>query len=131
MTTPPRQAAVWRSGQPLRFISTRSLVHPFAAARHFPSRGNKKWSRWTLRPLEGETRRYGWQKLWALMKRRVERSPATMELATLRSEISPLHFASVEMTGRGAAFGVICLSANDCMLPAAIVISSGAACRYE
>ena len=32
MTTPPRQAAVWRSGQPLRFISTRSLVHPFAAA---------------------------------------------------------------------------------------------------
>ena len=33
--TPPRQAAVWRSGQPLRFISTRSLVHPFAAARHF------------------------------------------------------------------------------------------------
>ena len=35
MTTPPRQAAVWRSGQLLRFISTRSLVHPFAAARHF------------------------------------------------------------------------------------------------
>ena len=35
MTTPPRQAAVCRSGHPLRFISTRSLVHPFAAARHF------------------------------------------------------------------------------------------------
>ena len=34
-----------------------------------------------------------------LMKRRAERSPATMELATLRSEISPLRFASVEMTG--------------------------------
>ena len=52
-------------------------------------------------------------------------------LATFRSEISPLRFAAVEMTGRGAAFGGICLSANDCMLPAAIVISSGAACRYE
>ena len=33
------------------------------------------------------------------LKRRVERSPATMELATLRSEISPLRFAAVEMTG--------------------------------
>ena len=42
LTLPLRQAAVWRSGQPLRFISTRSLVHPFAAARHFPSRGNKE-----------------------------------------------------------------------------------------
>gem|GEM_PF-4938137 len=52
--TPPRQAAVWRSGQPLRFISTRSLVHPFAAARHFPSRGNKRLCRFPLRPLEGE-----------------------------------------------------------------------------
>ena len=45
------------------------------------------------------TCRYGWQGLWGLMKRRVERSPATMELATLRSEISPLRFAAVEMTG--------------------------------
>ena len=33
------------------------------------------------------------------MKRRAERSPATMELVTLWSEISPLRFASVEMTG--------------------------------
>ena len=98
MTTPSRQAAVWRSGQRLHFISTRSLVHPFAAVRHFPSRGNKRWSRWTLRPLEGETRRYGWQGLWALMKRRAERSPATLGLATFRSEISPLRFAAVEMT---------------------------------
>ena len=52
--TTPRQAAVWRSGQRLRFISTRSLVHPFAAARHFPSRGNKRLCRFPLRPLEGE-----------------------------------------------------------------------------
>ena len=52
--TPSRQAAVWRSGQRLHFISTRSLVHPFAAARHFPSRGNKRWCRFPLRPLEGE-----------------------------------------------------------------------------
>ena len=96
--TPSRRAAVWRSGQRLHFISTRSLVHPFAAVRHFPSRGNKRWSRWTLRPLEGETRRYGWQGLWALMKRRAERSPATMELVTLWSEISPLRSAVVEMT---------------------------------
>ena len=51
-----------------------------------------------LRPLEG-TCRYGWQRFWALMKRRAQRSPATMELATLRGEISPLHFASVEMRG--------------------------------
>ncbi len=148
------------------------------------------------------TCRYGWQKLWTLLKRRVERSPAAMGraafrreisplrfasvemtgvrgsvlvnlppgmtvrclplsssraegragmvakilgsietqsreischpgLATFRSEISPLHFAAVEMTGCGASFGVICPSVNDCMLPAAIVISSGAACRYE
>ena len=48
------------------------------------------------------------QGFWVLMKRRVERSPATMGLATFRSEISPLRFASVEMTGRGAAFFVIC-----------------------
>ena len=52
-------------------------------------------------PLRGETRRYGWQRLWALMKRRVERSPATMELVTLWSEISLLRFAFVEMTGAG------------------------------
>ena len=40
----------------------------------------------------GGTRRYGVQGLWALVKRRAERSPATMELATFRSEISPLRF---------------------------------------
>ena len=45
------------------------------------------------------TCRYGWQKLWTLLKRRAQRSPATMEFATLRSEISPLRFATVEMTG--------------------------------
>ena len=28
----------------------------------------------------GGTRRYGWQRFWALMKRRAERSPATMGL---------------------------------------------------
>ena len=49
----------------------------------------------------GETRRYGWQRLWALMKRRVERPPATMWRATFRREISPLRSASVEMTGAG------------------------------
>ena len=41
------------------------------------------------------------QRLWALMKRRVERSPATMGRATLRSEISPLRNAFVEMMGQG------------------------------
>ena len=35
------------------------------------------------------------------MKRRVERSPATMGRATFRREISLLRFAFVEMTGRG------------------------------
>ena len=35
------------------------------------------------------------------MKRRVERSPATLGLATFRSEISPLRNAFVEMTGGG------------------------------
>ena len=39
--TPPRQAAVWRSGQPLRFFSTRSLVHPFAANAAFPLKGKQ------------------------------------------------------------------------------------------
>ena len=53
----------------------------------------------------GETRRYGWQRLWALMKRRVERPPATMWRATFRREISPLRSASVEMTGAGHRFG--------------------------
>ena len=38
------------------------------------------------------------QRLWALMKRRVERSPATMGRATFRREISLLRFAFVEMT---------------------------------
>ena len=174
MTLLHRKAAVWWSGQPLRFISTRSLVHPFAANAAFlhgkachwirgslcspmnpvplpPSRGNKRLCRCPLRPLEGERatrwrggavrqepqmttpsrqaavwrsghrfgqfvpendcmlpvdivissggiRRYGWQGLWALMKRRAERSPVAMELATFRSEISPLRFAAVEMT---------------------------------
>ena len=42
MTTPPRQAAVWRSGQPLRFISTRSLVHPFAANAAFSLKGKQE-----------------------------------------------------------------------------------------
>ena len=51
-------------------------------------------------------------------------------LATFRSEISPLRFAAVEMTGCGASFCSICLSGHDCMLPADIVISSGGTCRY-
>ena len=39
------------------------------------------------------------------MKRRVERSPATMELVTFRREILLLRFASVEMTeGVGRLF---------------------------
>ena len=45
------------------------------------------------------------QGLWALMKRRVEKSPATMGLVTFRSEISPLRFVAVEMTGSGHRFG--------------------------
>ena len=40
-----------------------------------------------------------------LMKRRVERSPVTMGRAAFRSEISPLRFASVEMTGAGQRLG--------------------------
>ncbi len=55
MILPPRQAAVWRSGLPLCFISTCSLVHPFAAARHFPSRGNKRLCRYPLRPEMART----------------------------------------------------------------------------
>ena len=39
------------------------------------------------------------QGLWALMKRRAQRSPATMGRAAFRREISPLRFAAVEMTG--------------------------------
>ena len=51
-------------------------------------------------------------------------------LATFRSEISPLRFASVEMTGvRGIVWGNLS-PGNDCMLPAGIVISSGGTCRY-
>ena len=41
------------------------------------------------------------QRFWVLMKRRAERSPATLGLATFRSEISPLRNAFVEMTGGG------------------------------
>ena len=77
----------------------------------------------------GETRRYGWQGFWTLLKRRAQRSPATMEFATLRSEISPLRFATVEMTGVGHRSGQFA-PGIDCMLPAAIVISSGGTCRY-
>ena len=75
------------------------------------------------------TCRYGWQKLWTLLKRRAQKSPATMEFATLRSEISPLRFATVEMTGVGHRSGQFA-PGIDCMLPAAIVISSGGTCRY-
>ncbi len=58
------------------------------------------------------------QRLWAIMKRRAERSPATMELATLRSEISPLRFASVEMTGvRGIVLGNLLPGITVCCLP--------------
>ena len=52
MTTPPRQAAVWRSGQPLRFISTRSLVHPFAANAAFPLKGKQEDCAAALAPLK-------------------------------------------------------------------------------
>ena len=113
MTTPPRQAAVWRSGQPLRFISTRSLVHPFAANAAFPLKGKQEdcaaalaplktvRSQSTAEPPRAEERAGMGQRFWALMKRRAERSPATLGRATFRSEISPLRFAFVEMTGRG------------------------------
>ena len=113
MTTPPRQAAVWRSGQPLRFISTRSLVHPFAANAAFPLKGKQEdcaaalaplktvRSQSTAEPPRAEERAGMGQRFWALMKRRAERSPATLGRATFRSEISPLRFAAVEMTGGG------------------------------
>ena len=67
----------------------------------------------------GGTCRYGWQGLWALMKCRVERSPATLGRATFQSEISPLRFASVEMTGAGQRFGqFVSLRMTVCCLPA-------------
>ena len=59
------------------------------------------------------------------MKRRVERSPATMGRATFRSEISPLRFAAVEMTEGAWQRSGQFAPGNDCMLPAGIVISSG------
>ena len=46
----------------------------------------------------GGTCRYGWQGLWALMKRRVERSPATMGVPHFGVRF--LRSAAVEMTGR-------------------------------
>ena len=52
--TPPQAGRRLAVRAALRFISTRGLVHPFAATRHFPSRGNKELSRRTLRPLQGE-----------------------------------------------------------------------------
>ena len=51
-------------------------------------------------PSSGGTRRYGWQGLGALLKRRVERSPATMGRVRWSCEISPLRSVAVEMTGR-------------------------------
>ena len=48
----------------------------------------------------GGTRRYGWQRFWALMKRRAERFPVTMVLATFRSEISPLRYGRNDGAGR-------------------------------
>ena len=66
----------------------------------------------------GGTRRYGWQRFWALMKRRVERSPVTMVLATFRREISPLRFAAVEMTGRGSVLVNLLPGLTVCFLPA-------------
>ena len=69
------------------------------------------------------------QRFWALMKRRAERSPATMGLPHFGVRF--LHSApTVEMTGRGASFWSICPSVNDCQLPAGIVISSGGTRRY-
>ena len=51
-------------------------------------------------------------------------------IATLRSEISPLRSAAVEMTeARSIVFCNLSL-ANDCMLPADVVISSGGKRRY-
>ena len=73
----------------------------------------------------GENGPVWWQRLWALMKRRVERSPATMGRATFRREISLLRFAAVEMTEGAWQRSGQFAPGNDCMLPACIVISSG------
>ena len=82
--TPPRQAAVWWSGHRFgQFVSLRMTVccPPTSSSRAgLPVVMSDRYS--------------------SLMKRRVERSPATMELATFQSEISPLRSAFVEMTGR-------------------------------
>ena len=69
------------------------------------------------------------QRFWALMKRRAERSPATMGLPHFGVRF--LHSApTVEMTGvRGSVWGNLS-PGNDCMLPAGIVISSGGTRRY-
>ncbi len=70
------------------------------------------------------------QRFWALLKRRAERSPATMGLPHFGVRF--LHSASLrsKWRGCGASFGSICPSVNDCMLPAGIVISSGGTRRY-
>ena len=69
------------------------------------------------------------QRFWALMKRRAERSPATMGLPHFGVRF--LHSApTVEMTGVwGSVWGNLS-PGNDCMLPAGIVISSGGTRRY-
>ena len=51
MTLHP-EAAVWRSGMPLRFISTRGLVHPFAANAAFPLKGKQETVPLPPAPLE-------------------------------------------------------------------------------
>ena len=85
MTLPHRKAAVWWSGHRFgQFVSLRMTVCclPLSSSRAgLPVVMSDRYS--------------------SLMKRRAERSPATLGRATFRSEISPLRFAFVEMTGRG------------------------------
>ena len=56
--TPSRQAAVWRSGQPLRFISTRILVHPFAANAAFLHGKACHWIRRESKTTENQVTRF-------------------------------------------------------------------------
>ena len=124
MTTPPRQAAVWRSGQPLRFISTRSLVHPFAANAAFPLKGKQEdcaaalaplktvRSQSTAEPPRAEERAGMVTRTLGSIETQSREISCHPGLATFRSEISPLRFATVEMTGGAGRLFIICATSR-------------------
>ncbi len=110
--TPFCRCAAFLHGKACHWIrgSLRSPMNPVPLP---PSRGNKRWCHFPLRPLEGE------------------RATKWRGGAVRQEPQMTLPHRKAAVWWCRASFWSICPSANDCMLPAAIVISSGGTCRYH